>query len=444
MRYGFFSTPANAGEVHSAWTSKAPTALANVLVKPLMVSPRSWPGGDRRHVQSAAGRGVPVCGLGVAATVRADCYGAVAARWRVNENAVSDHDRWFARRRPAERAAPERGRALDALGARALGRASNAPGAARRIRGATQGPGAECVQGSPSLGSGSLSWAPAREPTIVVRHGIFVHPPSSRHRAVTVRAYGRSHAETAYRHPASGGALHVSPVAARPRTRRDHEGLHENVCKGRRRLARPCAVHFAGVRRRAEETVSHLRGHEHDDDRALAGHGRRADEHRELGTDTSYGMGTVTVPEYGASNQHLFRITGLQPATRYFYRVADATNGVYGTGSFRTAPDVDATSVKFLAFGDTRSGPLAMDGVIQEMRKVNAADPAYQSINIQAGDWVSSDAESSWTAQWFNSNAQTGQLLAEQHRFQVLTNSQLHRGRGRRLSGYARRGRARG
>ena len=154
-------------------------------------------------------------------------------------------------------------------------------------------------------------------------------------------------------------------------------------------------------------------------------------------------MGTVTVPEYGASNQHLFRITGLQPATRYFYRVADATNGVYGTGSFRTAPDVDATSVKFLAFGDTRSGPLAMDGVIQEMRKVYAADPAYQSINIQAGDWVSSDAESSWTAQWFNSNAQTGQLLAEQHRFQVLTNSQLHRGRGRRLSGYARRGRAR-
>ncbi len=133
------------------------------------------------------------------------------------------------------------------------------------------------------------------------------------------------------------------------------------------------------------------------------------------GADTSYGMGTVTVPEYGTSNQHKYQIAGLQPSTRYQYKVADAASGaVYGTGSFVTAPADDASAVKFLGFGDTRSQPLVMEAVIQEMRKVYAADPSYQSINIQAGDWVSSDAESSWTAQWFNANPQTALLLSEQ------------------------------
>jgi hypothetical protein len=132
------------------------------------------------------------------------------------------------------------------------------------------------------------------------------------------------------------------------------------------------------------------------------------------GTDASYATGSAVVPESGPSSQHKWKITGLRPATRYYYEVADAVNGVYGTGSFVTAPPADAKAVKFLAFGDTRSGPGALDGVAREMRKVYAADPAYQGINIQAGDWVSSDAESSWTAQWFNANAQTGLLLAEQ------------------------------
>jgi len=132
------------------------------------------------------------------------------------------------------------------------------------------------------------------------------------------------------------------------------------------------------------------------------------------GTETSFGLGTVTVPEYGPSNQHKYRITGLQPSTRYFYQVKDAVNGLYGSGSFVTAPAANETAVKFLAFGDTRSGPAALDGVAREMRKVYLADPAFQGINIQAGDWVSSDAEASWTAQWFNANQQTQLLLAEQ------------------------------
>jgi hypothetical protein len=133
------------------------------------------------------------------------------------------------------------------------------------------------------------------------------------------------------------------------------------------------------------------------------------------GTDPTFttNLGSQYVAEYGPSNQHKFKITALAPSTKYYYQVADDTNGVYGSGSFTTAPDTSANSVKFLAFGDTRSTPTAMDGVMQEMRKVYQADPVFQTFALQAGDWVSSDAESSWTAQWFNSNASTLAFLSE-------------------------------
>ena len=103
---------------------------------------------------------------------------------------------------------------------------------------------------------------------------------------------------------------------------------------------------------------------------------------------------------------------GRTPGARYYYQVVDDTNGNYGSGSFITAPVATAKSIKFLAFGVTRSTPLAMEGIIQEMRKIYAADPAYQTIAVQAGDWVASDGETNWTNEWFNANPQTRQLLA--------------------------------
>ncbi|MGD0883744.1 MAG: metallophosphoesterase family protein [Thermodesulfovibrionales bacterium] len=119
------------------------------------------------------------------------------------------------------------------------------------------------------------------------------------------------------------------------------------------------------------------------------------------GTDTTYGT-CVTVPENNTTdNQHIFTITNLTPNTKYYYEVVDATNGVYGTGSFLTAPAATATSVKFLGFGDTRTNPTAYDVVLAEMNKVIANDAGYQGLTVHAGDWVSTDGESYWTAEWF-------------------------------------------
>lgn len=129
------------------------------------------------------------------------------------------------------------------------------------------------------------------------------------------------------------------------------------------------------------------------------------------GTDTTYGLGSVAVAENSAASgmhQHIYTITGLAPNTTYYYQVSGvaansvSSTGVF-TGSFLTGPATGVTHVKFLALGDTRTYPFAMDNVMQEMSKIYAnTDPEYQRLAIHAGDWVSSDGESNWTAEWFD------------------------------------------
>ncbi|MGO9952492.1 MAG: purple acid phosphatase family protein [Dissulfurispiraceae bacterium] len=123
------------------------------------------------------------------------------------------------------------------------------------------------------------------------------------------------------------------------------------------------------------------------------------------GTDTTYSLGSATVAENNSTaNQHIYTITGLTPGTLYYYQVADATNGVYGSGSFLTAPAAGATSVQFIGLGDTRTQPNALDMVQAEVNKFIAANPSYQGLAIHDGDWVASDTETDWTNEWFSPN----------------------------------------
>src|SRR5208337_4445649 len=90
------------------------------------------------------------------------------------------------------------------------------------------------------------------------------------------------------------------------------------------------------------------------------------------GTDTTYSTGNAQVAEYNVTtnltygHQHKYSITGLNTNTTYYYQVVDSTGTAY-TGSFITAPDVTATSVRFFAQGDSRSQPFALDGLMQVM-----------------------------------------------------------------------------
>ena len=86
----------------------------------------------------------------------------------------------------------------------------------------------------------------------------------------------------------------------------------------------------------------------------------------------------------------------------YYYQVADATYGVYGTGSFMTAPATGKTHVKFLAQGDSRNQTWGLDGLMAAMTWFyqQPGNAEYQRMSIHNGDWVSSDGETYWTNQW--------------------------------------------
>ena len=117
------------------------------------------------------------------------------------------------------------------------------------------------------------------------------------------------------------------------------------------------------------------------------------------GTDTTYSLGSAATTEYGTDHQHKYNITGLTPGTKYYYRVT--VSGVPFTGSFTAAPAASATNVKFFMYGDTRTYPASHNAVAAGMNATYAADPAYQTIALFAGDWVNSDSEATWTSEWF-------------------------------------------
>ncbi|MCK5171812.1 MAG: hypothetical protein KAR47_00360 [Planctomycetes bacterium] len=119
------------------------------------------------------------------------------------------------------------------------------------------------------------------------------------------------------------------------------------------------------------------------------------------GLNTSYSDGDVDVYEYGTDHQYEYTITGLTPGAKYYYRVTVGAG--YSTGSFTAAPADSATDIKFLMYGDTRTYPANHDIVCAGMSSVIASDPAYQTMILLAGDYVSiGDDETDWTDEFFN------------------------------------------
>nr|WP_271753268.1 S-layer homology domain-containing protein [Cohnella sp. JJ-181] len=142
------------------------------------------------------------------------------------------------------------------------------------------------------------------------------------------------------------------------------------------------------------------------------------------GTDTSYSMGQESVETYGADNQHKFNISGLQPATKYYYEVDGQA------GSFVTAPAADATAVKFLSYGDSRTQPAYQEQVADLARKAYIADPSFQTLLLNSGDIASSDSESNWTAQYFVPESAYPQLHALQAEVPMMGARGNHEGVG--------------
>jgi len=121
----------------------------------------------------------------------------------------------------------------------------------------------------------------------------------------------------------------------------------------------------------------------------------------EWGADTSYSLGSAATTEYDIDHQHTHTITGLAPGALYYYRVSTAEDA--HTGSFHAALPDDATAVKFLAYGDTRTYPADHNSVANSMISTFTSDPGYQTFALVAGDLVNNgNAEADWDNQFFD------------------------------------------
>ena len=122
----------------------------------------------------------------------------------------------------------------------------------------------------------------------------------------------------------------------------------------------------------------------------------------EWGTDTSYSLGNVATTEFGDDHQHQFTFTDLVPGQKYYFRVHfDAT--LYA-GSFRAAPPSDATRLKFIAYGDTRTNSTVHNQVVGQLLHSVDVDPERQTLLVSVGDIVTNgDDEASWDNEFFPS-----------------------------------------
>ena len=120
----------------------------------------------------------------------------------------------------------------------------------------------------------------------------------------------------------------------------------------------------------------------------------------EWGTDLSYSLGSIQTSQFGIDHQHTYTITNLTPGTKYYYRV-DIDPVIY-SGSFYSAPDDDATSLKFFAYGDTRTHPENHDAVAKEIVNTFLEDEEFQSLVISMGDFTTTNTETDWDNEFFD------------------------------------------
>jgi hypothetical protein len=120
------------------------------------------------------------------------------------------------------------------------------------------------------------------------------------------------------------------------------------------------------------------------------------------GTSPSYGSSSQSISAYDGTNHlYAYTISGLNPGTKYYYQVVMGNQ--YSAGNFMTAPADNATSVKFISYGDNRTNPSVQNTIAGLVNQLIQSDPSYQTFNLVCGDLVSNgDSDSTWTSEMFS------------------------------------------
>ena len=123
------------------------------------------------------------------------------------------------------------------------------------------------------------------------------------------------------------------------------------------------------------------------------------------GKNTAFSSKPILVEPYNEDFQYKFAIDNLEPAAKYYYQV-DVQGEVFN-GSFVTAPENEAESIKFLAYGDTRTNVKDHDNVCEAINTLISEDPSYQTFILHSGDMLGNgNYESNWTNEVFTDSAE--------------------------------------
>lgn len=119
------------------------------------------------------------------------------------------------------------------------------------------------------------------------------------------------------------------------------------------------------------------------------------------GLDPNYSIGESNSNEYSSTtHQHKFTISDLQASKLYYYEIS--FNKTKLIGSFRAAPDTNSNKVSIFAWGDTRDDQIDPNIITEQINLEISKNIEYQTMIIHAGDWVGTDAETSWSNEFFN------------------------------------------
>jgi predicted phosphodiesterase len=112
----------------------------------------------------------------------------------------------------------------------------------------------------------------------------------------------------------------------------------------------------------------------------------------EWGTDETFALGSIDVVAASALDDlSTATLTGLLPATHYFYRLRNGSTAF--TSSFTTAPAADATDLTFWAYGDTQTSPAVHDALDQAILAEIGQAPSNQTLVADLGDLMDDPTE---------------------------------------------------
>lgn len=119
------------------------------------------------------------------------------------------------------------------------------------------------------------------------------------------------------------------------------------------------------------------------------------------GRTMDFESGMIVMPEFGPDHQHRVILSGLDPGTRYFYKVSNRQNEYHA--SFVTAPPEGQEALTFFAYGDSRSGIAIHDRIASMVNDCWMDQESSQTFILSMGDLVTSgDNENSWRTELFD------------------------------------------